>query len=70
VNVHRLQSSIEVGPNHWIVARPTRWGGYDVLEVTAGGSHLHSQHRRRHHAEVIAAAIAATRTHQPRKAHR
>jgi hypothetical protein len=65
VNHHRLQNWIEVGPDHWVVARPNRWGGFEVVEITPQARHVHTPRpvARRAHADVLAAAVAATRTH-------
>jgi hypothetical protein len=58
------QTSFEITPTHWVVARPGKHGTWDVVEIVAGqASRTHAHHRRRAHAEVVAAAIAATRTH-------
>lgn len=62
---HPKQSAFHVGPSHWVVARvASRPGcGFDVVEVTAHASVTHYRGHRRTHAEVLAAALAATRLH-------
>ena len=64
---HPKQSAFHVGPSHWVVARVAdRPGaGFDVIEITAQARRTHYRGCRRAHAEVLAAALAATRLHTP-----
>lgn len=60
---HPRQTAFHAGPHHWVVARAGRHGTWDVIEVTATASRTHTHFWRRIDAEVLAEAIAATRTH-------
>lgn len=63
---HRLQNWIQVAPNHWVVARPAPRPGYgfDVVEITPQARSTHYRAcPRRAEADVLAAALAATRAH-------
>lgn len=61
---HRLQTSHEVAPHHWVAARSGWYGTWDVVETTPGGSRVHGSYQCRADAETAAAALAATRTPQ------
>lgn len=69
---HRLQTVFPIAPDHCVVARRGFWGGFDVVEINRHGTAGHGHYRHRPNAEVVAAAVAATRTHhpEPRKATR
>jgi hypothetical protein len=57
------QTSFEITPTRWVVARPGRHGMWDVVEVIAGrASKTHDRRWRRVEAETIAEAIAIVRS--------
>lgn len=58
---HRLQTTHQVGPGHWIVVRRS-FTGYEVLEIRGCNTTTHHTSPGRDEAELIAAATAATRT--------
>jgi hypothetical protein len=62
VIVNQLQTVFTIALNHWVVAMAAR-GVWLVAEITPQARVTHSHHRRRHQAEVVAAAVAAIRAH-------
>lgn len=60
---HPKQTAWHVGPSHWVIARVTRHGMWDVIEVTERGQRIHHREWKRHNAEALAEAYAASRTH-------
>lgn len=60
---HHLQTTHQVGPDHFVVARGDWFATAKVVEIVGARSIVHHACPTRAEAELLAAAIAATRTH-------
>lgn len=63
---HRKQTTHYLGGGHYLLARQGWFGGGDVIEITPfNGSTVLAACPTRSEAELLAAAYAAMRGHQP-----